>query len=64
MLEISACLNIWLTDLYEYGDSRQSKREETSKKFTTINSALELKCPTSLSDCDDSSEDDDVSNGD
>ena len=43
MLDILACLNMWLTDLYEYGDSRQSKREETSKKITTIKySALEL----------------------
>ena len=55
---------MWLTDLSMVTASRQSKREETSKKFTTINSALELKCPTSLSDCDDSSEDDDVSDGD
>ena len=61
MLEILACLNVWLTDLYEYGDSRQSKREEASKKFTTINSALELKRPTSLSD---SSGDDGNSDGD
>ncbi len=34
--------------LYEYGGSRQSKREETSKKFTRINLALELKCPTNV----------------
>jgi hypothetical protein len=53
MLEILACLNVWLTDLYEYGDSdsvadKPSKREEISKKFTTINSTLDLKRPTSV----------------
>ena len=38
---------------------KAAKREQTSKKFSTTNSALEFKRPTALFDCDDSCGDDD-----
>ena len=36
ILDILACLNMWLTDLYEYGDSRHSK--VASERKLRINS--------------------------
>jgi hypothetical protein len=65
MLEILACLYEWLADEYEYGDKRLGRRDEVSKgRCTTINSALELKSPMSLSAYDDDSDEDDDSESD
>ena len=57
MVGVLACLLTWLVDEFDYGDKKQIKRAEVSKRFTSINSDLELKCPTPSSECDSSSED-------
>ena len=61
MLEILACLHEWLAEEYEYGEKRLCKRDE---RFTSINSALELQAPTSLSTYDSGSDEDDDSDSD
>lgn len=56
MVGVLACLLTWLVEEFEYADRKQSNRDKVSKRFTSINSDLELKCPTTLSECDSSSE--------
>ena len=52
-----ACLRTWLVEEFDYVDRKQSNRDKfPNDSLQLILILSELKCPTTLSECDSSSE--------